>query len=217
MRYPDRFDGGSGRGSYQNWPLVIYLTEARDKPYKVRSKLQTNPIYPAIAYPQEIFALYLEKYGREFHVPSELLYGIIRHQSDFYPLAVSPDGAMGLFSFSSLTFEGLDRRWNLLKMRHKDSPEDFLLDPDANIYLGARFFGEELFPRQKGDMVLALLEFYSGYPAVKNWLAKWRQLGRQQDYEFMLETARHRSTTYFVKHVLRTFSVIQSAGISRKN
>ena len=202
---------------YGDWPLVIYLTEARDQPYKVRSIIQNDPRYPAIAYPEEVFAGNLKKYGEEFEVPPELLYSVIRNESDFYPLAISPDGAMGLVPFSSMTFKALDQRWKLLAKRLKDSPADFLLDPDANIYLGARFFGEELLPRQKGDMVLALLEFYSGYPAVKNWLVKWRQQGKERDYEFMLETARHRSTASFARHVLGTISVVQSAGFYRKD
>ncbi len=201
---------------YGDWPLIILLTEARDHPYQMRSKIQRDVRYSAIAYPDEIFASYIKKYSQEFHVPPELLYSIMRDESNFYPLAVSPYGAMGLVPFSPMTFNALDRRWKLMQIRQLDptaGPEGFLLDPKANIYLGARFFGEELFPRQKGDMVLALLEFYSGYQAVKNWRVKWRQTGKERDYEFMLETAPHRGTAYFARHVLGTFSIVKSAGI----
>lgn len=205
---------------YGDWPLVILLTEARDHPYQMRSKIQTDVRYPAIAYPDEIFASYIKKYSQEFKVPPELLYSIMRDESNFYPLAVSPFGAMGLVPFSTMTFNALDRRWKLMKLRQIDGsegPESFLLDPDANIYLGARFFREELLPRQKGDMVLGLLEFYSGYQAVKNWRVKWQQTGKERDYEFMLETAPHRGTAHFARHVLGTFSIVQSARIYGKD
>jgi soluble lytic murein transglycosylase len=205
---------------YADWPLVILLIEAQDHPYQVRSKIQRDVRYPAIAYPDEIFARYIKQYSQEFQVAPELLYSIMRDESNFYPLAISPDGALGLVPFSTMTFNALDRRWKLMQIRQIDrseGPEGFLLDPDANIYLGARFFGKELLPRQKEDMVLALLEFYSGYQAVKKWRVKWQQTGKEGDYEFMLETAPHRGTAYFARHVLGTFSIVQSAGIYGKD
>jgi len=203
---------------YGDWPLVLLLTEGRNCPYKIRSQIQNDLRYLAIAYPDEVFASYIKQYSREFQVDPELLYSIIRNESNFYPLAISPGGAMGLIPFSIKTFNDVQRKWKK-KIKQKDpseGPEGYLLDPDYNIYLGAFFFRKELLPRQQGDMFLALLEFYSGYQAVRNWRLKWEQLDREQDYEFMLVTARHRSTAYFARQALGTFSVVKSAGIYRK-
>jgi soluble lytic murein transglycosylase-like protein len=123
---------------------------------------------------------------------------------------------MGLFQFSKRTFDSLNKRWKVLELKHKHSREDFLFDINTNIYLGARFFGKELLPRYRGDLALSLMDFGSGYPAVKDWVGKWSKVGKEGDFEYMMETARHRQTADLVRSVFATMSIVQAADIFRQ-
>jgi hypothetical protein len=93
---------------YGDWSMVIYLTAAMDKPLEARSSIQNDPRYLAIAYPP-VFQPIIETYSRKFHLEPELIYSVIRHESAFYPLAMSATGDMGLFQFSKRTFESLNK------------------------------------------------------------------------------------------------------------
>jgi soluble lytic murein transglycosylase-like protein len=95
--------------------------------------------------------------------------------------------------------------------------EDFILDPELSIYLGARYFQEELLRKLGGDPLFALMAHLSGAPAVREWVEKWKTIGRANDYEFMVETARHQAVGPFVRSVLAASWIAQSAKIYKGN
>lgn len=199
--------------AYGDWPLIIHLTRAPDEPL-MQSAIQKNPYYLAIAYPP-VFESMIRHYSHEFQVEPEVMYGLMREESDFYPLAMSRDGAMGLLQFSPWLFKRLEDRWKVLREKRKNSRADFLFDPEASIFLGTKFFREELLPRYGGDLALSLLDYMSGRPAVRKWLQKWELLGKEEDYEYMLETARYRETANMVRQVFVHMSVVQAGGLYR--
>ena len=201
---------------YGDWPLVIYLTEAEDRPFAERAKVQKDPRFLALAYPKVLKPMvmkYSQQFGQRYPVPPELLYAMMRHLSAFYPLAFSSDKAMGLFQFSRTTFDGLDNKWNVKAEKNKRSPEDFLFDPDASIYLAARFFGEELLPRYQGDQAYSLLDYIAGIGAVREWQHQWRRIDRETDYEYLVETTPYPKAAALVRQVMTAGSVVRAAGL----
>jgi hypothetical protein len=62
---------------YGDWPLVIYISGAGDRPYEVKSEIQNDPRYLAIAYPK-IFGDLIAKYSGA-DLPGAFLYAVIRH------------------------------------------------------------------------------------------------------------------------------------------
>ena len=195
-----------------DWPLVIYISGAAGRPFEVRSKTQNDPGYLAIAYPKTFEPL-IKKYSKEFKLPEAFLYAVIRHESSFFTSALSPAGALGLFQFIPSTFDGLDKSWNLLRERGKNSREEFLLNANDNIYLGARWFRQEILPKQGGNILFALMEHNAGPKAVKEWQGTWQRQDRIEDYEFMIETVRFAETRSFVRGVLNSYWIVQAAGI----
>jgi soluble lytic murein transglycosylase-like protein len=193
----------------RDWPLVLYLSGAWDKPLEAKAATQRDKRFLVTAYPG-IFRDWIEKFSVEYKLPEGFIYSVIRCESAFYPEALSPEAALGLFQFTPATFKNLNDRWQLLRIKNKNTRVDFLLEPELNIYLGARYFREELLQRQRGDLVLALLEHISGAQAVKEWKAMWSRMGRENDYEFMIETTRHGEAGSFVKKVLATMWIIQT-------
>ena len=194
-----------------DWPLSVNLTMAFGETYEKQWASQKNESYLATAYPLEIFNKSITKTSVGRNVPFELLYSIIRRESNFYPEAISEGNALGLFQFIPYTFEKLDKRWKLLGSSGIDSLYSYLLDPDRNIDLGARLLKEELLERYHGNILLALMGHNAGYYAVENWLSKWKELGRCNDIEYMIETIRFVQTRIFIRGVITDMAIVYAA------
>lgn len=112
--------------------------------------------------PEDI-AAYVEKYADEFGVPENLIYAVIKTESDFDSSAESSAGAVGLMQLSAITFdeitnyrlkEGLD-----IGMRY---------DPETNIRYGT-YYLSRMFSRY-GNWDTALAAYNAGLGNVDKWL-----------------------------------------------
>ncbi|MBI4640711.1 MAG: transglycosylase SLT domain-containing protein [Candidatus Tectomicrobia bacterium] len=195
-----------------DWPLAMSLINASEEPFEQRVTAQRDEHYLATAYPI-VFERSIKQSSTARNVRPALLYGVMRQESLFYPAALSPRGALGLFQFIPATFQELNRRWKLLETSGISSREAFLLDPELSIDLGARWFKDELLSRQRNNVLLALMEHHAGYPAVREWIAYWRRLGRDNDLEYMIETIRIVTTGIFIRRVLSDMAIVEASGI----
>ncbi len=196
-----------------DWPLSINMIMACGEPYEKRWAAQKNINYLAVAYPPGIFRDSITKISTDRDVQPELLYSIIRRESCFYPAAISTSAALGLFQFIPATFESLDKQWRLTTTSGTQSRYEFLLNPELNIDLGARWVKDKLIKRHKGNILLALIEHNAGYPAVRDWIYMWKELGRSNDIEYMVETIRFAQTRIFIRGVITDMAIVNSAGI----
>ena len=199
-----------------------------------------NPNALKVHYPP-VFEAPLRTSWEQVGVPVELLYGVMRRESSLDPAAHSNADALGLFQFIPTTFEALDRAWNLLEGSGVDSREQFLMTPDLNIGLGARWFGEELLPHQNRLMesvggadtnplalhtpwfeedlgvleqrvlLFLLLEHLGGYARVTAWLGIWEGWGTEKDIEFMIETSSPGRA--WLQGILTDIAIANAAGI----
>lgn len=74
---------------------------------------------------------YIEKYSEQYKVPKELVYAIIKTESDFVSNAVSRVGAVGLMQLMPETFKDLTE--NFL---YENLDTGMLYDPETNIRYG---------------------------------------------------------------------------------
>jgi len=200
----------------QDWPLAISLSSGISQPDSPQAGNQQNTRFLAAAYPI-VFAGAFRSAAMTSKVQPELLYAVARRESRFYPAALSPPpvGALGLFQFIPSTFKTLDKKWNLLRNSGVSSPEEFLLNPDLSIQLGGRWFHEELLPRNKGDVLAAIVEHNVNREFVEAWSSKLRAGARSGDVECAVESIIYLDTRAFVKGVLADMAVIASAGALR--
>ncbi len=148
-----------------------------------------------------------------YKVPPELLYGVVRRESFFYPSALSSSGALGVFQFTAPTFRGLDRKWKLLETSGVRSYQEFLLNPDRSIELGARWFREELLPANNGNLLLALFEHHAGRRRVVECTSELRATGRFEDVEYAIESIPYMETRRFLRGVMTDMAIIMAAGV----
>ncbi len=79
------------------------------------------------------YGMLVEKYSKEYSVPSELIFAVIKAESDFDSDAVSSRGAVGLMQMMPATYEWLSGKLG-------DPPySQMLYDPETNIKYGTYY------------------------------------------------------------------------------
>lgn len=135
------------------------------------------------AYPKA-FSQYVDKYSKDFSVPNELVWGIMRAESQYRKDAISPVGALGLMQV--MPFTGY-RVANLLG--DKDFQPRQLLEPNAAIKMGSRYL-QRLMVKFDNTIPLVAAGYNAGPHRVKNWLASFGHLETDEFIEHIpfLET-----------------------------
>jgi soluble lytic murein transglycosylase len=141
------------------------------------------------AYPCD-YSEYVSAYAEKYGVPEELVYAVIRTESDFDSGAVSSAGAVGLMQLMPSTFKWLTDE---ILFDHLES--GMLYDPETNIRYGT-YYLSALYDRY-GDWELALAAYNGGLGNVDKWLAD----DRYADGEGGLKKIPFRETRQFVKRV----------------
>lgn len=106
---------------------------------------------------------YVEKYSDQYKVPKELIYAIIKTESDFQSNAVSPVGAVGLMQLMPSTF--LDITENFL---YENLDVGMLYDPETNIRYGVFYLSWLKTNFDNWDCVIAA--YNGGIGNVTKWL-----------------------------------------------
>jgi tetratricopeptide (TPR) repeat protein len=74
---------------------------------------------------------------------------------------------------------------------------------------------DELLKRQKGNVLLAIMEHNAGYGAVRSWTKYWKESDRMNDVEYMIETVRFAETRIFARRVLTDIIITDAIGVLR--
>ena len=117
-------------------------------------------MYPC---PEEYKPL-VEKYSQEYGVPKEVIYAVIKTESDFEASAKSDKGAIGLMQMMPKTFE-----WLAKDILHDPYNVDMLYVPEISIKYGT-YYLSRLYNRF-GDWDTALAAYNCGEGNVSEWLA----------------------------------------------
>ena len=207
----------------RDWPVAIEMTAIRGNVSRQRiADLQEDPRYVATVYPdpadlktlslQQLLATAAWPIEGSGSLSQSLMYAVIRHESRFYPGAISRVGALGLFQFMPYVFRSLDRRWNLLQNSGARSTVEYLLDPEKNIELWARWANAEIGFKQRDGFAIALMNHQAGSGNVRSWRRYWEKLGSTDDLEYRIETARFNVTRNFVRRTLRDIAIVEATG-----
>ena len=210
----------------QDWPVASQMTVVSSQMPSYRlTELQQDTRYLGTVYPQPTNLKPLGKVLADAAWPIDgstslsqsLMYSVIRHESRFYPGAISSQGALGLFQFMPYVFDELDRNWNLLRESGLQSETEYLLDPARNAKLWARWVNREFPLGDRNAIAITLMKHHAGSGNVNSWSEYWAKLSREGDLEYRIETARFNATSNFVRRVLRDTTIVEAARLFEGN
>jgi tetratricopeptide (TPR) repeat protein len=168
------------RGLYRPSLLLVYRLLKDD------GAVLTQPM-AHLLYPQA-FASIVEAQARRQNLDPNLLWGLMREESSFDPVAKSWVGAQGLTQLMPVTAAETAKR---LKMKSYD-----LAKPEDNLALGAAYLATMV--RSQQQIFLALMAYNAGGGRIKPWKA---ELGRLP-VEIFVEAAPISETRDYVKRIL---------------
>ena len=117
-------------------------------------------------YPQpSAYVGYVKKYSEKFDVPEEIIWAVIKTESNFDASAVSGKGAVGLMQMVEPTFDEISN------LRLKEGfPSGMRYDPETNIRYGT-YYLSYLYERY-GDWDTAIAAYNGGLGKVDEWMGE---------------------------------------------
>ena len=147
-----------------------------------------------INYPQK-YSEYVEKYAKEFEVDKELIYAMIKAESNFREEAVSNKEALGLMQIlESTAYEVADE----LEL---EITKEEILNPETNIALGTKYISNLI--KKYGNIELAVASYNAGIGNVDSWIDK----GTIQKNGSDIENIPFKETNNYVRKVLRDYEI----------
>lgn len=110
------------------------------------------------------YSEYVEKYSNEYDVDSNLIYAMIKAESNFKNEAESHKAAKGLMQLMDSTAQDMSK---LLNLENEDID---LYDPETNINLGTKYISTLL--KKYGNVEVAVVAYNAGIGNVDTWIEK---------------------------------------------
>lgn len=129
-------------------------------------------------------------------VDENLVWAIMKAESNFRPEVVSAVGAIGLMQLMPSTARRLSR--------NTDSRR--LFEPETNIEFGTRYIKENLWPLFPDDYVSVIASYNAGEEAVARWL---KNKPLREDIELFIEEIPYKETNLYVRRVLSNYWAMQ--------
>ena len=116
--------------------------------------------------PEEYRAI-VDKYSKEYNVPREIIYSVIKVESGFRSDVVSEAGAIGLMQIMPDTFD-----WLMTYQTHEKLAHGLLYEPETNIKYGTCYLRYLYYDKFNGiknwDIIFAA--YNAGHNKVYGWL-----------------------------------------------
>jgi len=148
-------------------------------------------IYP-MAYSE-----FVELYAKEYSVDEDLIYAIIKSESNFDAQAKSNKGACGLMQLMQSTAEEVAKKLDF------KIDEKIVMEPKVNINLGTKYISTLIEKYENID--LALAAYNAGIGTVDNWIVQ----GTIKDDGSDIENIPYQETNNYVRKILRDYKIYQ--------
>lgn len=139
------------------------------------------------------------KYAKEYNVDENLIYAVIKAESNFKPNVKSNKDAVGLMQLMKDTAKEVSKRINI-----QISDEEFeekLLEPDLNINLGTKYLS--ILIEQYQNIEIAVTAYNAGIGTVNNWIEKG--IIKQDGSD--IENIPYKETNNYVRKILRDYKI----------
>ena len=145
------------------------------------------------------YSEYVSKYAKEYDVDENLVYALIKAESNFNAKAESGKGAIGLMQLMESTAQDVCKKTNL-----NISDEDFrdeLLEPETNINIGTKYLSTLI--KKYGNVEIAITAYNAGIGTVDTWIEKGIIKADGSD----VENIPYKETNNYVRKILRDYKI----------
>lgn len=145
-------------------------------------------------YPKK-YSEYVNRYAKEYNVDDNLIYAIIKAESNFNQNAESHKNAKGLMQLMNSTAEDVAKS---MKINYNEKD---LSKPDVNIKLGVKYISDLIIKYK--SIELALAAYNAGSGKVDNWI-KDKTLKEDGSN---IENIPYKETNNYVRKILRDYKI----------
>lgn len=143
------------------------------------------------------YARYVQKFSKQFEIPMELVWGIMRAESQYKKDVISPVGALGLMQVMPGTGVKIANMIGEAQFHPKK-----LLEPETGIKIGSRYLAR-LMKKFENSVPLVAASYNAGPHRVKSWLASFGDL----EMDEFIEHIPFLETRNYVKRVVSNFQI----------
>lgn len=138
---------------------------------------------------------YIEKYAKEEEIEEELIYAIIKNESNFKPDAISNKNALGLMQLMENTAYEVEKEFKM------DLDKNQILEPENNIKLGTRYLSNLIKKYNSTELALA------AYNAGSGNVDKWIKDGVLKEDGSDIENIPFKETNNYIRRILRDYKI----------
>jgi soluble lytic murein transglycosylase-like protein len=215
-----RLAGFAGR-QLGDWPtaMLTIANQATSERTALLSQLQADPRYLATSYPgisdmpvlNDSLTVSAWPIDDSVALAQSLMYAVIRRESGYFPGAISPAGAIGLFQIMPTTFENRKNCWRW-PGEAPPTPAAYLFNPERNVQFWSCWIQQEFAPKTRADLAPLIMAHNAGAGNLKEWRKTWRGRAIEGDLELQIESIRFRATQTFLRRVLTDTAIAESSG-----
>ena len=152
-------------------------------------------------YPKK-YEEYVSIYADKYQVGENLIFALIKAESNFNKDSVSNKGAIGLMQLMEETAIDVANK-NNIELDKENIRED-LLKVDKNIDIGTKYLSMML--ERYGNIEIALAAYNAGIGTVDNWIEK----GIINSDGSNIENIPYKETNIYVRKILRDYKIYSS-------
>ena len=151
-----------------------------------------------IMYKKE-YSEYVQKYSKEYNVDENLVYAVIKAESNFDSNAKSSKDAIGLMQLVESTAKEICKKVDI-QLKDNELSEK-LLEPEININLGTKYLS--ILIEKYQNVEIAITAYNAGIGTVDNWIEKGVIKSDGSD----IENIPYKETNNYVRKILRDYKI----------
>lgn len=167
--------------------LIVFLIVLKNKIQRI--------FYPKLH--EEFVSMYSDEYG----VDENLIFAVIKAESNFQEDAVSHKDALGLMQIMKETAEDVARKYNI-EIDFNNSERE-ILNVQNNIKIGTKYLAVLL--EKYKNIEVAVAAYNAGIGTVDNWIEKEIIKSDGSD----IENIPYKETNNYVRKILRNYKIYQ--------
>lgn len=157
-----------------------------------------------IIYKKE-YTEYVSKYCKEYKIDENLVYAVIKAESNFEPNAKSSKNAIGLMQLMETTAKDVIKKVDIQILDEK--LQDELQNAEININLGTKYLS--MLMERYQNVEIALTAYNAGIGTVDNWIEKGIIKSDGSD----IENIPYKETNNYVRKILRDYKIYKKMSI----